>query len=123
MKFCTSVTCMDGRIQLPVIKYLQKRFNVEYVDVISEAAINLVLSKQEDTVLIDAILDRIRISVDVHKSKSIAVVGHYDCAKNPAPEEKQYHNTIEAIKFLKNKYDQVEIIGLWVDENWKVKEL
>ena len=123
MKFCTSVTCMDGRIQLPVIKYLQKRFNVEYVDVISEAAINLVLSKQEDTVLIDAILDRIRISVDVHKSKSIAVVGHYDCAKNPAPEENQYHNTIEAIKFLKNKYDQVEIIGLWVDENWKVKEL
>ena len=32
MKFCTAVTCMDGRIQLPVIAYLQKRFNAEYVD-------------------------------------------------------------------------------------------
>ncbi len=123
MKFCTAVTCMDGRIQLPVIKYLQKRFNAEYVDLISEAAINLVLSKQEEKNVVESVLDRIRISVEVHGSVSIAVVGHHDCAKNPTSEAVQYKHTKDAISFIRKKYNQLEIIGLWVDENWQVKEL
>ena len=123
MKFCTAITCMDGRIQIPVIIYLQNRFNSEYVDVITEAAINLVLSKQEESQIIDAVLDRIRISVEVHKSISLAVVGHYDCAKNPASEEIQREHTLDAINFIKARYSNLEIIGLWVDQNWKVKEL
>ncbi|MHA1252503.1 MAG: carbonic anhydrase, partial [Candidatus Helarchaeota archaeon] len=28
MKFCTVINCMDGRVQIPVINYLRKRFNV-----------------------------------------------------------------------------------------------
>lgn len=123
MKFCTAVTCMDGRIQLPVINYLQKRFKVKYVDVITEAAINLVLAKQEESQIIDAVMDRIRISVENHKSNSLAVVGHYDCAKNPASEEIQFKHTQEAINFIKTKFNNLEIIGLWVDESWKVKEI
>lgn len=123
MKFCTAVTCMDGRIQLPIIKYLQKRFNAEYVDIISEAAANLVLSQKKENNLIESIMERVRISVEVHKSVSIAVVGHYDCAKNPTTEEIQYKHTKDSINFIRKKYNQLEIIGLWVDENWKVKEL
>ena len=30
-RYCTAVSCMDGRIQLPVIKYLQTCFNAEFV--------------------------------------------------------------------------------------------
>ena len=123
MKFCTAVTCMDGRIQLPVITYLQKRFNAEYVDVITEAAVNLILAKQEESQIVDAILDRIRISVNVHKSNSLAVVGHYDCAKNRASEEIQRKHTLDAINYIKKRYSNLEIIGLWVDETWDVKEL
>ena len=123
MKFCTAVTCMDGRIQLPVIAYLQKRFNAEYVDLISEAAVNLVLSKQEETNVVESVLDRIRISVEVHGSVSIAIVGHYDCARNPTSREEQYQHTQDSINFIRNKYNQLEIIGLWVDENWKVNEI
>ena len=123
MKFCTAVTCMDGRIQLPVIAYLQKRFDSEYVDLISEAAINLVLSKQEEKNVVESVLDKIRISVEVHGSVSIAVVGHYDCAKNPTSEDLQYKHTKDAINFIRKKYIQLEIIGLWVDENWQVNEI
>jgi carbonic anhydrase len=114
---------MDGRIQLPVIAYLQKRFNAEYVDLISEAAINLVLSKQEEKNIVESVLDRIRISVEVHGSVSIAVVGHHDCAKNPTSEEVQHKHTQDSIRFIRKKYNQLEIIGLWVDENWKVNEI
>ena len=123
MKFCTAVTCMDGRIQLPVIKYLQKRFNAEYVDLISEGGINLVLSQQEDINLIESIMEKIRISAEVHKSESLAVVGHFDCAKNPTTEKIQYEHTQDSINFISKKYNKLKIIGLWVDENWNVTEL
>jgi len=32
MSYCTVINCMDGRVQLPVIKYLKERFDVDYVD-------------------------------------------------------------------------------------------
>ena len=32
--FCTAVTCIDGRVQLPVIHYLTRRFHVEFVDIV-----------------------------------------------------------------------------------------
>jgi carbonic anhydrase len=123
MKFCTAVTCMDGRIQLPVIKYLQQRFNAKYVDLITEVAINLILSKQEDNNVVKSIMEKIRISVEIHNSVSIAVVGHYDCAGNSASEVEQYLHTQDSINFIQKKYNQLEVIGLWIDENWKVKEI
>ena len=36
MSFCTVVNCMDGRVQLPVIRYLQDRIEVLYVDSVTE---------------------------------------------------------------------------------------
>ncbi len=48
MRFGTVINCMDGRVQLPVIAYLQKRFNVTYVDTITEAGPNLLLAQGED---------------------------------------------------------------------------
>ena len=40
MIFFTTIKCKDGRVQLPVISYLQKRFNVQYVDSITEPGPN-----------------------------------------------------------------------------------
>jgi len=40
MSFYTAINCMDGRVQLPVITYLQKRFGVEHVDSITAAGPN-----------------------------------------------------------------------------------
>ena len=123
MEFCTAITCMDGRIQLPVIKYLQKKFSAEYVDTITEAGPNLILHKQEEDLVIQSILLRLKISIEVHNSKGIAVVGHYDCAKNPTPREVQKEHIKGAIDFIKNYSDGLAIIGLWVDENWEVSEI
>ena len=35
MSFYTTINCMDGRVQLPVISYLMERFGVQYVDAIT----------------------------------------------------------------------------------------
>ena len=123
MRFCTVINCMDGRVQLPVIRYLLKRFNVEYVDSITEAGPNLVLSEQKSNVTVQSILERVNISVEKHRSVGIAVVGHHDCAGNPAPQENQIVHIQNAIRFLRQHYENVVIIGLWVDEHWEVHEV
>lgn len=123
MKFCTVLSCMDGRIQLPVINFLKDRFNVEYVDNITEAGINKIIHEDINHSLIDSIYERIDISINLHFSKSLAVVGHFDCAKNPTDRDTQTAQSMSTIKKLKVKYPNIEIIGLWVNENWEVVEL
>ncbi len=122
MRFCTAINCMDGRVQQPVIDYLRRRFRVEYIDLITEAGPNLILSKQEDKTAIESILVRVKISVEKHKSVGIAVIGHHDCAGNPAPREEQIQHLHNAVQFLSQQYE-IPVIALWVDEKWQVNEI
>lgn len=114
---------MDGRIQLPVIHYLQERFDAAHVDTISEAGPNRILADRKNTASIRSILERLRISIENHKSTKVAVVGHYDCAGNPAPKEDQIDHLQKAVDFISGQHQNIEIIGLWVDENWEVHEV
>ena len=123
MRFCTVINCMDGRVQLPVIKFLQKRFNVEYVDSITEAGPNLILSEGKNIDSIQAILNRLEISVKKHNSVGIGIVGHQDCAGNPTTQDNQIAQIHKVIKLLRQQYENIDIIGLWVDQNWEVHEV
>ena len=122
MKFCTVICCMDGRIQRPINEYLRKRFKAEYVDTITEAGPIMLLSEQKNMPAIDLILDRLNISIEIHKSVGLAISGHYDCARNPAEKDVQINQIKDSIKFIKKYYPDIEIIGLWVDKNWSVVE-
>ncbi|NLP06052.1 hypothetical protein GX411_08905 [Candidatus Fermentibacteria bacterium] len=121
--FCTVVNCMDGRVQLPVIRYLQKRFNVKYVDSITEAGPNLIMAGQADRTVVESILNRVRISVEKHASVGIGLVGHHDCAGNPAKEEEQLRQLIDGVAFLRFHHGGIPVVGLWVDADWQVKEV
>ncbi|MCF7708768.1 MAG: hypothetical protein K9N52_07715 [Verrucomicrobia bacterium] len=123
MTFCTVINCMDGRIQLPIIEYLCGRFNIEYVDSITEPGPNLILAKQDPKVLVDSIMERLRISIENHNSVGIAIVGHHECAGNPAGKDEQVAHIRSAIEVVRQRYPTMDIIGLWVDKNWKVNEL
>ena len=123
MQFCTAINCMDGRAQLPVIHYLQKRFNVAYVDSITEAGPNLILAKQDNAVLVQTILERLSVSIDKHNSVGIAIVGHQDCAGNPTTYDEQIAQIKSSVQFLENRYENVEVIGLWLDTDWGVHEV
>ena len=123
MRFCTAVNCMDGRVQLPVIRYLQGRFNVEYVDSVTEPGPNLLLAKRTDKDAVRSILRRIRVSVERHSSVGIALAGHHECAGNPATRQEQKQHLIVGIEFLRRQYPNIPIIGLWVDEKWEVHEV
>jgi len=121
--FCTVVSCMDGRIQLPVNRYAQERFGVAYVDTITEAGVNKVIAEQSPQTIVESVLKKLSISVNAHRSCGIAIVGHHDCAGNPNPREIQIAHILQAMEFLRQLYPQMEIIGLWVNENWQVEEL
>ena len=123
MRFCSAVNCMDGRVQLPVIKYLQNRFNVDYVDTITEAGPDLILSQSKDTITVKTIFDRLDISVEKHNSVGIAIVGHHNCAGNPVPKEDHIKHIQKSVILLRQQYEDLEIIGLWVDANWEVHEI
>lgn len=121
MTFCTAINCMDGRVQLPVINYLKKRFAADHVDTITEPGPNLILAEKASAALVQSILSRVRISVEHHHSVGIAIAGHYDCAGNPSGKEAQWVQLKNSIDFLREYFD-IPVIGLWVDENWNVIE-
>ena len=123
MSFVTVINCMDGRTQEPVNTYLKKKYNVKFVDVITEAGPNGILATRENEQLVSSILSRVDISVNKHNSTNIAIVGHYNCAGNPVPKEQNNKQTLEAVEYIRKKYPSLEVIGLWVGDDWKVIEI
>ncbi len=121
MSFCTAINCMDGRVQLPVIQFLQDLYHVRYVDMVTTEAPVRILAEQDDPPIVDAIVKRVAISVQKHGSTRIAVVAHADCAGNPTDHETQIDQVRESIEFLKLRFPQVDIEGLWVNADWQVE--
>ncbi len=109
---------MDGRVQLPVLQWIKKNYPVDFVDVITEAGMDNVLSNQED---IREVLRSIEISVNVNKSTRLFVVGHYDCRGNPVEENIHRQEISSAVKRLKGHWPKHEIVGLWVNKTWNVE--
>lgn len=121
--FCTVINCMDGRMQLPVIKFMQKRFHAEYVDSITAPGPNLILAKGEDLTAIDSIMSCVEVSVNKHGSTSIAIVGHEDCAGNPADKPEQFVHLRLAYDRVRDAFPDCEVITLWVPLKGRIEEV
>jgi len=90
---------------------------------ITEPGPNKILTEQTDEMQLKSIFSRVEISLNKHQSNQIAVVGHYDCAGNPAPKNVQIEHIKKSIEAISQKYPNTEIIGLWVNEKWRVEEV
>ena len=114
---------MDGRIQEPIQKYLKQTYGITYVDTITEPGPCKIIAENKNKTLIDSILDRVNISVNKHGSRLMAISGHHDCAGNPCAEETQKEQTRQSVEYLKIQYPEVDIIGLWIDNEWTVGKI
>ena len=123
MSFYTAINCIDGRVQLPVINYLKDRFNVDYIDSITEPGPVLYLAGKTDSQQTKSILLRTDVSINHHKSNGIAIIAHHDCAGNPVDDNIQISQLASAVNFLSSYYPRVNVIGLWLDANWSVTEI
>jgi len=119
-RFGTAINCMDGRVQEPVIAWLKKRFELDYVDMITEAGPDKALATEAEGV-IESIRRRVEISITKHGSEVIAVVGHHDCAGNPVSGETHREHIEKAVAVVRGWDDRVSVLGLWVDEDWNVR--
>lgn len=117
-KFCTSISCMDGRIQLPIIHWLKEKYGFSYVDTITEPGMDKLFS---NTVKISEIKAKTSISVKAHGSKLILISGHHDCAGNPVSKQEHLKNIENAIKIIKSWNFPVKVIGCWINEDWEVE--
>ena len=114
---------MDGRVQIPVNNYMVNKYKADYVDTITEAGPNKILAEVEDNILVESIKARFELSTLKHDSKVVAVVGHFDCGGNEAEKEEQIVQIKKACKTVQKWNKSVDVIGLWVDENWTVNVL
>ncbi len=120
MTFCTSIHCMDGRIQEPIIRQVKKEYSIDYVDTVTEPGPCKVLAENRDKLRVESILNRVNISVHKHGSKLILISGHYDCAGNPEGENTQREQVKKSIELLRNHYPGIDVIGWWIDSEWNI---
>ena len=116
-KFATSVSCIDGRIQIPLAKWIKENYSVDYVDAITEPGVDKNVTKDS---IVESIKTKARISIHAHKSELIVFSGHYNCAANPVSDE-------EHIEFIKKGVEEisswnlgVKVVGVYVDSSWNV---
>jgi hypothetical protein len=114
---------MDGRVQLPVIDFLQKRFGIDNVDVVSEAGPTLYLAEHKDSEEAKSIMRCVNLSLDAHSSRGIAIIAHESCAGNPSSGALQRKQLYKAVSYTATLYPGKEVVGLWIDDDWNVNEI
>ncbi len=118
-KFATAINCMDGRVQVPVIDFIKKNYQVDYVDMITLPGPDKLLSEAKDTTKIEEIKRCVEISINKHSSKLLVITGHYDCAGNPVDQKTHLEHIKKAISLIRGWNLEVEIIGVWIGKDWK----
>ena len=116
-KFATSVSCMDGRIQIPLTNWIKENFSVDYVDAITEPGIDKLVADNTD---LESIKIKVGISINKHESELIVVSGHYDCAGNPVSNEEHITQIKKGIEVISSWNLGVKVVGVWVDDTWKI---
>ena len=116
-KFATSVSCMDGRIQIPLTNWIKENFSVDYVDTITEPGIDKLVADNTD---LESIKIKVGISINKHESELIVVSGHYDCAGNPVSNEEHITQIKKGMEVISSWNLGVKVVGVWVDDTWKI---
>lgn len=117
-EFVTCLNCIDGRVQLPVINWILKNYDVKYVDMITAPGVDGVLSNRNNDV--NDILEKISFSNEGHSTDLIFIVGHYDCLANHVDDETHNKQIISSVERIKESYSTSDVIGLWVDNKFNV---
>lgn len=117
--FATAINCIDGRVQESVIGFIKRKFTVDHVDLVTESGPDKILSENKQTDIVESIKNRVVISLEKHQSKTIVVVGHYDCAANPGDAGEHRKQIKEAVETIKSWNFEVSIYGIWVGRDWQ----
>ena len=121
-KFATAINCIDGRTQIPVTEWIKKKYEVQYVDMITEPGCDKVVCGTDDAT-IEKIKSKALISINAHKSSLVIVAGHHDCAGNPVSKEEHLTQIKKCVDTVKSWNLPIETVGLWVNEKWEIEQV
>lgn len=119
-RFGTALNCIDGRTQIPVITWMRRNFDIDYVDMITEPGMDKVLIYGRPAE-IARLRENVETSISAHKSNIVAVAGHYDCAANPVSAYEHIEDIRSSVDTVKSWGLPVRVVGLWVDSFWRVQ--
>lgn len=120
--FVTALNCMDGRVQRPVFDWMAQTYDATYVDMVTEAGPNKVLTEGSEEI-VQSMREKLEVSLNVHGSKVLATVGHHGCAGYSADKEEKVAKIKDNVALLKRWYPETDVIGLYVNEQWQVEKL
>jgi hypothetical protein len=116
-KFSTSISCMDGRIQIPLSAWIKENYSADYVDTITEPGVDEIIAADSE---LQSIKAKVGISINAHKSDLIVVSGHHDCAANPVSAEEHIELIKKSVKVISSWNLDAKVVGVWVDDSWSV---
>ena len=119
--FGTAINCIDGRVQVPVADWLKLHSQVQYVDMITEPGVDRVLA-EGDSNRIAYIAEKLQVSIQAHQSKTLAIVGHFDCAANNVSFEEHKEQIEKSVDLINSWNLGIRIFGLYVNE-WNAIDL
>lgn len=119
--FATAISCMDGRIQKCVNDYVSTQSKAKYVDTITLTGPCKVISDNKLHGVIEDMKFRLNISINVHNSTFIAVVGHFDCASVIEDDERHKQYLLNSSRILQQWYPNVVVEALWVNEKFEIE--
>ncbi len=119
MSFCTLINCMDGRVQQSCNAWMRACFGAEHVDTITAPGPVKRLATSDAAEL----LDYVRISVEKHGSKAIAIAAHPECAGNPVDKDVQLEELKRAVTLLKSEFPAVTVVAIWAELDGTVNEI
>ncbi len=121
---------MDGRCQEAVAQFGREKFHADYPDTITEAGIVGTLAHKPSDEFLQALKQKILISLEKHHSKGIVVDGHAECAGNPVDDEHHKEHIEKSIAIIKTLVrPHVVVVGVFVhrcpqnEKKWEVEEL
>jgi hypothetical protein len=108
--FASAITCIDGRVLLPLYAWIRDRFAVDAVDVVTEPGVDGALPDR-----VDDLCRRLAPSLDVHGSVHVVLAGHEDCAGNPVDEPTHREHLDASAALLAEKLGpRVEVLPVYV---------
>jgi len=116
--FGIAISCIDGRVQLPIIHWFRETYRVDYVDVITEPGVERLFSDRNKA---QQIRTKIIQSLNTNKARTIIISGHHDCEVNPISKKDHIAQIKNAIDTIKSWKLSVLVIGVWVNEDWEIE--
>lgn len=121
-RFALAITCLDGRVQRPVVEYLRRKYGVDYVDLITEPGPERALTEPARARTQAAIHRNAKFSVDGHDAEIVAVTAHDDCLGNSADIETRLAQLKAAQQIVLDWNLGADVVALWVHGTGQVEE-